>query len=72
MVLKPNSSDIIPPTVPDSLVPSEIVETSTAAHYKAARDRRFLKGPIPLPWIREYIRDPADRILLVLRAHSDM
>ena len=31
-----------------------------------------MKGPIPLSWIRDHIRDPADRLLLVLLAHSDM
>jgi len=72
MGIKPSSSAIIPPTVPDSQVPSEIVATSTASRRKASRDGRFLKGPIPLSWIRDYIKAPADRLLLVLRAHSDM
>ena len=36
------------------------------------RADRFLKGPIPLNWIREHVQCPADRLLLVLRAHGDM
>ena len=62
----------IPASVPDDAVPTEKVETLTAARQKARRAGRFLKGPIPLPWIRQNVRDPADRLLLVLLAHSDM
>ena len=62
----------IPPTVPDAEIPSEKLETATSVRRKARQAGRFLKGPIPLSWIRAHIRDPADRLLLVLRAHSDM
>ena len=65
-------TDAVPPSVPDDAVPAEKVETKTASGHRARRDSRFLRGPIPLPWIRDRIRDPADRLLLVLIAHSDM
>ena len=63
---------IIPASSPDDAVPAEKVETRLVARRKARRAGRFLKGPIPLPWIRAHIRDPAVRLLLVLIAHSDM
>ncbi len=59
-------------SVPDDAVPVEKVETRTAAQQRARRAGRFLQGPIPLSWIRNHIRNPADRLLLVLTAHSDM
>ena len=64
--------DAVPPSTPDGQVPVERVGTATCACHKAHRAERFLKGPIPLSWIRDHIRDPADRLLLVLLAHSDM
>lgn len=63
---------LVPPTVPDTLVPEEKVETATSVRQKKRRAARFLRGPIRLSWVREHIRDPADRLLLVLKAHSDM
>jgi hypothetical protein len=33
---------------------------------------RFVQGRFPLRWIREHLRDPADRLLLTLVAYSDM
>ena len=72
MPKSPSLETPIPPTVPDSEVPSEKLETATSAHQKDRRARRFLKGPITFSWIREHMRDPADRLLLILRAHSDM
>ena len=68
----PSGIDAVLPSVPDLEVPSELVTTSTSKRRKANRAKRFLKGPIPLSWIRKYIRDPADRLLLVLCAHADM
>ena len=68
----PLLSDSVPPTVPDAEIPSEKLETATSVRRKARQAGRFLTGPIPLSWIRAHIRDPADRLLLVLRAHSDM
>ena len=65
----PNS---VPVFVPDADIPTEKVETNSSLRRKANRARRFLKGPIPLLWIRKHILKPADRLLLVLRAHSDM
>ncbi|SVE32929.1 uncharacterized protein METZ01_LOCUS485783 [marine metagenome] len=62
----------IPASVPDDAVPAEKLETQTAARQKTRRAGRFLKGPIPLPWIRQNVRDPADRLLLVLLAYADM
>ena len=64
--------DTIPPSAPDDTVPAEKVETKLAAKRKARREGRFLMGPIPLSWIRQNIHNPADRLLLVLVAHSDM
>ena len=65
-------ADIIPASVPDDAVAAEKVETQAASRQRARRAGRFLSGPIPLHWIREHIRDPADRLLLVLTAHADM
>ena len=64
--------DIIPPSMSDYAVPAEKVETSTPSRQKARRAGRYLKGPISLSWIRQYVRDRADRLLLVLVAHADM
>ena len=72
MAGRPPSSGIIPPTTPDSQVPAERVETSTIANQKKRRVGRFLKGPIPLSWVRCHIHAPADRLILVLRAYADM
>ncbi|MDG2204093.1 MAG: hypothetical protein P8M79_02440 [Alphaproteobacteria bacterium] len=62
----------IPASVPDDAVPTEKVETQTTTRQKARRANRFLKGPVPLSWIRDHVRDPAGRLLLVLRAHADI
>jgi len=67
-----SSTDIIPASMPDDAIPTERVETRTAIGQKARRASRFLMGPIPLSWIRDHICNPADRLLLVLLAHSDM
>ena len=62
----------IPASVPDGNVPAERVDTASAKGRRKRRADRFLKGPIPLHWIRERVQCPADRLLLVLRAHGDM
>ena len=62
----------IPASVPDINVPAERVDTASSVGRRKRRADRFLKGPIPLNWIREHVQCPADRLLLVLRAHSDM
>ncbi len=70
-----NGSDqfnFIDPSVPDNRVPSEKMETKTSLRQKAQRKERFLKGPIPLFWLRNNVKSPRDRLLLILRAHSDM
>ncbi len=72
MVEGPPPAGTIPASVPDDAVPTEKVETLTATRQRARRAGRFLKGPISFSWIRDHIRNPADRILLVLVAHSDM
>ena len=36
------------------------------------RDKLFLKGPIYFGWIRQNIKDPTARLLLVARAFMDM
>lgn len=72
MVDLPPSSHTIPASVPDNQVPAERVETATAKRRKASRSRLFLQGPLPFFWIRKHISNPADRLLLVLVAHSDM
>jgi hypothetical protein len=59
-------------SVPDKQVPSEKIVTQVAARQQVRRAQRFLKGPILFSWIREFIKSPADRLLLVLVAHSDM
>jgi hypothetical protein len=65
-------TDTVSPTASDDAVPAEKVETKRAAKRKARRERRFLMGPISLSWIRQNLRNPVDRLLLVLIAHSDM
>ena len=65
-------ADIIPASLPDNVVPAEKVGTRIVTKQKTRRTRRFLKGPIPFPWIHGHICDPADRLLLMLLAHSDM
>ena len=62
----------IPASVPDINVPAERVDTASSKGGRKRRADRFLKGPIPLNWIREHVQCPADRLLLVLRAHGDM
>ena len=66
------SQSLILASVPDADVPEERVATKTAVRQRARRRDRFLKGPIPLKWIRENIQCATDRLLLVLRAHADM
>jgi hypothetical protein len=63
---------IIAPSVPDNQVPSTKVETNSGARQEERRVGRYLKGPLSLHWIRRNIRDSADRLLLTLRAYSDM
>ena len=62
----------IPASVPDGCVPAELLETDSSKGRRKRRADRFLKGPIPLSWIRKHVQCPADRLLLVLRAHGDM
>ena len=62
----------IPASVPDRDVPTERVDTASSKGRRKLRAARFLKGPIPLNWIREHVQCPTDRLLLVLRAHGDM
>jgi len=62
----------IPASVADADVPEERVETYSAIRHRQNRSNRFLKGPIPLSWIRQHIFCATDRLLLVLRAHADM
>ena len=66
------SGNVIDPSTPDSAVPAERVSTAHAGRRAASREKRFLKGPILLTWIREHVRHPPDRLLLVLVAHADM
>jgi len=72
MVERLSPTGTISPSVPDGAIPAEKVETKLAAGQRARRAGRFLKGPIPLSWIRQNIHSPAVRLLLVLRAHSDI
>ncbi len=62
----------IPTSVRDRDVPAERVDTASSKGRRKRRADRFLKGPIPLNWIREHVQCPADRLLLVIRAHADM
>ena len=39
---------------------------------RVKRDKLFLKGPIYFGWIRQNIKDPTARLLLVARAFMDM
>jgi hypothetical protein len=72
MVAKSDPPNIIPASVPDIDVPSEKVETASGRGLRKRRADRFLKGPIPFAWIREHVQCPTDRLLLVLKAHTDM
>ena len=36
------------------------------------RDRYFIKGPLPFPWVRENIPNPTSRLILVAKAFMDM
>lgn len=65
-------ADIILASTPDDAVPIEKVETNATTRQKARRARRFLKGPVPLSRIHDHIRGPAEQLLLVLVAHTDM
>mgnify|MGYP007072247243 CR=1 FL=1 len=58
--------------VPDKLVPSERVTTKADHSRQKRRDERFLKGPVRFTWIRKNIPCPASRLLLILRAYTDM
>jgi hypothetical protein len=66
------SENLIPAFVPDVDVPEERVSTGSVARRQAQRAGRFLKGPIPLKWIRDHVQCATDRLLLTLRAHADM
>jgi hypothetical protein len=68
----PTGDHVVPASLPDYEVPSVLVEIPPTARRKAKRADRFLKGPIPLSWVREHLKNPADRLLLVLCAHADM
>jgi hypothetical protein len=72
MVKNPPRRQVVPASLPDNEVLDELVETASTSRRNAKRASRFLKGPIPLSWVREHINNPADRLLLVLCAHSDM
>jgi hypothetical protein len=63
---------ITDPSVPDQDISSVEIQTNSAKHRKSVRARRFLKGPIPLSWLREHVQCPTDRLLLVLVARSHM
>jgi hypothetical protein len=67
-----SSQHIIPASVPDRGVPAERVDTASSRGRRKRRADRFLKGPIPLSYIREHVQCSTDRLLLVLRAHGDM
>ena len=62
----------VPASVLDRDVQAERVDTASSKGRRKRRADRFLKGPVPLNWIREHVQCPADRLLLVLRAHGDM
>jgi Uri superfamily endonuclease len=66
------SENLIPAFVPDVDVPEERVSTGSVARHQAQRAGRFLKGPVPLKWIRDHVQCATDRLLLTLRAHADM
>ena len=72
MVDNSTSVPAINPKIPDIQVPSEKVETRVSSRQKFRRAQLFLKGPLNLSWIRENIKTAADRLILVLVAHSDM
>ena len=72
MVGRMGSSQDLDVSLADSDIPCQLIKTRTDRMREKQRQSRFLKGPIPLQWIRENIQSPADRLLLVLRAYSDM
>ena len=64
--------DLVPAFVPDADVPEVRVSTGSVVRRKNRRVDRFLKGPVPLKWVRDYVQCATDRLLLTLRAHADM
>ena len=63
---------VIDASVPDDAIPVMKVEAASGKRRKEARSERFLKGPIPLAWIRKHVQCSVDRLLFTLIAHSDM
>lgn len=53
-------------------IDQQLVDTPTLKRARTKRRRRFVKGPIPLPWVRDHCKDPAFRLLLVIKAWSAM
>jgi hypothetical protein len=62
----------ISPHIPDSQIQTVKIITPLEKQRQSKRNSRYLAGPINLSWIREHIKSPADRLLLVLCAHSTM
>jgi hypothetical protein len=59
-------------SIPDSQIPTVKITTPLETKRQSKHNSRYLAGSIPLPWIREHVRSPVDRLLLVLCAHSTM
>ena len=72
MVERPPSPALITAMVSDADVLAEKVRTKSSKRREANRKERFLKGPIPFPWIRGHVLHPVDRLILILRAYADM
>ena len=63
----PISSSIL-----DSQIQTVKIITPLEKQRQSKRNSRYLAGPINLSWIRKHIKSPADRLLMVLCAHSTM
>ena len=58
--------------IPDSQIQTVKIITPLEKQRQSKRNSRYLAAPIKLSWIREHIKSPTDRLLLVLCAHSTM
>jgi hypothetical protein len=59
-------------SIPDSQIQTVKIITPLEKQRQSKRNSRYLTGPIKLSWIREHIKSPTDRLLLVLCAYADM
>ena len=69
---RPEGGCSISAAVPDKDIVSERVDTPSSRKRRRRHDQLFLMGPVNFTWIRRNLVSPADRLILILRAHCDM